>query len=77
MTQQFNIGDRVAYSAGFCQQIGAFTGEIPRMRGVIIDLHQDGPVPRATVDWQDGRKPVRIGLGALAHVGPNLRFCAC
>lgn len=66
-----NPGDRVAYSATFCRAVGAYCGEIPAMRGVVVELRGCGIV---VVRWDGVADEMRIHQANLASVGPNLAF---
>lgn len=72
------VGDKVAYSASFCKSIFAQTGDIPRMRGEVIDIETFGPRGKylVTVRWNGGDTTKALS-GNLAKVGANTRFCAC
>lgn len=45
-------GDRVAYAAKFLKNIGAFTGEMPRRRGMFVKYWDKDP-QFARVRWDD------------------------
>lgn len=87
--KQLEIGDKVAFTAQFCRSIGAQTGDIPQMRGVIKDIQQIGSNKYARVLWSDqttgGRQQVpeysgtitTVHLGNICHIGPNLKFAEC
>lgn len=63
ITVKFNVGDRVAYTKQFLQSIGAYTGELPRMRGTVLEIMElRGGENKAVLTvkadcWDD---PVRI-----------------
>ena len=77
MKGKLNPGDQVAYSAAFCRNIGACTGEIPAMRGVFVEYQTLGTRQLAVVKWNGEDKLFRVDPGCLAKVGANVRFCAC
>jgi len=58
------IGDRVRYTVEFCQSIGAYAGDIPHDRGVIISLDKLGARTLATISWQLG-SPKRVIVGCI------------
>lgn len=68
-----NVGDKVAFSAAFCRNIGAQTGEVPAMRGTVVEVFQVAKSTIATVDWQNGEPPTRTNANNLAVVG-SLKF---
>lgn len=73
----FRAGDRVAYSAQWLRSTGQQTGEIALARGAIerIVLDVVACVRWDTQAWRE-ELPNKIHIANLAHVGPNLRFCA-
>ena len=77
MNSEFKPGDNVAYSAQFCRNIGACTGEIPAMRGVFVAYRIVGARQLAVVKWNGDSEVKLVGPGCLAKVGANRRFCAC
>ena len=77
MAGKFNTGDKVAYSAAFCRNIGACTGEVPAMRGVVVAYRIVGARQLAVVKWNGDSEVKLVGPGCLAKVGANRRFCAC
>lgn len=73
---KINVGDRVAYSANFLRSIGCFTGDMPRLRGIVTELKQLGGadgVWLARIDWEtkcDGEEwPARVAVPNLAKCG--------
>lgn len=74
--KQLEVGDYVAFTAKFCRNIGAQTGDIPFMRGHIKDITQIGENKYARVLWNDGTITT-VHLGNICHVGPNTKFCEC
>lgn len=77
-TAQFKAGDRVAYSAKHLRAFGALTGELPAMRGTVVDVKSDPRFPTLYVVRWDGADELVSAMGfALALVGPNRRFAYC
>ncbi len=62
-------GNKVMYSAEFCQSIGAYAGDIPHMRGEIIALRKIGNREFASVQWDDGKGMMTVFVGNLAKKG--------
>ena len=74
------IGDRVAYSAQWLRNVGLQTGDMPQLRGTVVELKDLGSRVIATVDWDLNGAPytvMRVLVVNLAHVGANMRFCQC
>jgi hypothetical protein len=78
---KFKPGDRIAYSAAFCRDIGAMAGDIPHRRGVYVGERASLPASMrhkfVEVQWDDDSDPSLILAANLAKVGPNMRYCAC
>ena len=74
----FKVDDKIAFSADFCRSIRANAGDIPHMRGRVLEvLPLQGDRQLLMVIWDGEEQPSRV-LGAnLALVGPNSRICAC
>lgn len=77
MKRQFSPGDRVAYGAAFLRSIGEITGDMPRLRGTIIQVSAFGDVQLCVIAWTlNGRSyPFRShynddGFGRV--IAPNL-----
>jgi hypothetical protein len=75
---QVKPGDKVAYSAAWLRSAGFFTGDVPRMRGIVLMLkHLNGECPPVVyIRWNDNTIGKVIEPN-LAIVGANTRFCAC
>ena len=67
-TSPIEVGDPVAYSARWLRSIGAHTGELPQMRGVVTGIEPVGAKLQATVDWGDGLAPVKVLTENLRRV---------
>lgn len=67
-------GSKVAYSQAWLRSVGAYTGDLPQMRGTIISVRSVGSKEIATVKWEDDGM-MNVLVDNLALVGPNLRFC--
>ena len=78
---RFAVGDRVAYSVDFLRSTGQTTGDVPFLRGTVVEVRRLGDNDLVHVRWDGGmygsREVVRVIAPNLAHVGPNARFCAC
>lgn len=70
-------GDQVAFSAAFLQSIGAYSGELPALRGEVTSTKQLGARQLAYVRWQGEQDSHAALSSTLARVGPNRRFAAC
>ena len=69
------VGQRVAYSARFCQSIGAYCGDIPHARGTVASIQGRMIYIRWDARWAD--MPCKVLDANLAIVAPSSRFCAC
>jgi len=65
--RRFEVGDQVAYSAGWLRSIGAYSGDLPHARGVILSLKDVGPMTIADVDWKNGDIPSRVNTANLVR----------
>jgi hypothetical protein len=75
---KLKLGDKVAYSAAFLKSIGAITGELPQLRGEVIELTTIGKGGPEVAKLRDADGYEWSSLVAnLAIVGPNSRFCQC
>lgn len=73
----FQPGDKVAYSVQFLDSIGAGpTDELCHLRGTVEAVQTVATLELVSVRWADGNV-IAARAGALAHVGPNSRFCKC
>ena len=73
--QQFAIGDRVAYSAGWLRSTGNMTGDLPRLRGTVkaVDSFGGPGVQLVTIAWDNHCIRSQYhddGLGRV--ISPNL-----
>jgi hypothetical protein len=68
---KFTVGDKVAYSRSFMQSIGAYSGEIPAMRGIVQGLYK---APRGSkrkfvyVLWEGDDEQKLVAEGALTKI---------
>lgn len=65
---KFNIGDRVAYSANWLRWTGNFAGELPQLRGAVVDITPMGGRDLVTVKWDHGEQWNVLNVN-LARVG--------
>jgi hypothetical protein len=65
--EEMKIGDHVGYSAKFLRSVGALTGELPFLRGVITEITDYSSMSVASVDW--GNETGRVNVKNLAKVG--------
>jgi hypothetical protein len=66
MQTTFKLGDKVAYSVKFLKSTGTYTGDLPRARGTITNIHMlGGDTQLCTVDWENPNIPDKV-------IGPNL-----
>jgi hypothetical protein len=78
---EFEIGDRVAYSASFLKSTGQRTGDTPFLRGEIVSVEPFGGHQLCTIRWELRGKPYPVasqyhddGLGRV--ISPNLTTLA-
>ncbi len=65
-------GDQVGYSASFLRSIHAFTGELPRARGVVTRIKRySEKLSVAAVDWGTScsEAAAKVNVKNLAKVG--------
>ena len=59
------IGDRVRYKASFLRSIGAYTGDLPHARGVVVGLQKLGDNVLVEIEWGNENIPRKV-------LAPNL-----
>jgi hypothetical protein len=65
-TQKIQVGDTVAYSKGFLQSTGQYTGDVPHARGQVTALIFLGPeVTLAEIAWDTSDLPERVNVRNL------------
>lgn len=68
-TQPIQVGDTVAYGRHFLRSIGAYTGDMPRAKGKVIDLVQVGKeVILAEIEWDLPDLPTWVNVKNLCLV---------
>lgn len=67
-TQPIRVGDQVAYSKRYLQSTGQLTGDMPILRGTVIEMTKLGDKPLAVVDWHDGTEPQKVLATNLCQV---------
>ena len=61
------VGDMVAFSAGFLRSIGEYTGKLPLAMGTVVDVKDYGSLSVATIDWGDDDVPVKVNSKNLVR----------
>lgn len=73
MKGKINIGDKVAYNVSFLKSCGMTTGEIPRARGIVTDIHIfGGDRHLVTSEWGNPDIPKKVlssNLTLVSRIG--------
>ena len=74
-TQVFKIGDKVKYSVRFLRSIGAYTGDLPFARGIVLEVKNQAYSPAlVTVQWNNDA-PCKVLASNLALISdPETRY---
>lgn len=62
------VGDTVQYSADWLRSVGAYTGELPRVKGKVTSITDYGSTKVATIDWGNPEIPERVNVANLTKV---------
>ena len=71
---KLKVGDRVCYSRKFLQSIGAIIGEMPQLRGEIVEIRSYGNHYQiAVVRWENSEvyKLTKVHTANLSRVSPD------
>lgn len=70
---KFSIGDRVAYGAAWLRSTGNTTGDLPRLRGTVVEIQPFSDKQLIVIAWDNYRVKSEYhddGLGRV--ISPNL-----
>lgn len=68
--QALAVGDKVGYSRVFLKSICAFTGDLPRAKGEIVEIKTySKDLAIATIKWDLPDVPDKVNVKNLAKIG--------
>lgn len=56
----FQVGDKVAYAAGFLRSTGQYVGDVAFLRGEIVAIEPFGEHQLCTIQWRLDGGPYRV-----------------
>jgi len=80
MTKQaklFQVGDRVAYNVNWLRSTGNIVGDLPRLRGTVVEIEPFSDKQLVVIKWDNYRVKSDYhddGLGRV--INPNLTLVA-